>query len=69
MKIDRNLDASAQRMSERSTEFGKWRSRQESYVFTVNNQCIYQLVTPKFRSFPQKLIVISALPPGTCQTR
>lgn len=36
VKIDRNLDASAQRMSERSTEFGKWRSRQESYVFTVN---------------------------------
>lgn len=69
VKIDRNLDDSAQRMSERSTECGKWRSCQESYVFTVKNQCIYQLVTPKLRSFPRKSIVISALPPATCQTR
>lgn len=41
--------------------------RVKNLIFIVKNQCIYQLVTPKLRSFPRKFIVISALPPGTCQ--
>lgn len=35
VEIDRDLSASAQRMSERTKECGKWRSLQESFVLVV----------------------------------